>query len=95
MKRVIPIRLEELEDRAPIADWTLDLQFISHSADPGLAAVGNVEGLPINIIYHRFSDIAPLGADPAFQALLAQHILAQLNQVHVPGRFRRAALALL
>lgn len=95
LRRVLPIRIEELEDRRPVADWLLELHFVSHSADPGLLAATNVDGLPVRITYHTFSGIAPLGAVPAFQALLSQHFVDQLNVVHVPSRFRRSAIALL
>lgn len=95
LRKVLPIRIEELEDRAAIANWMLDLHFISHSADPGLMANTDIDGLRVNIIYHRFSDLAALGIDPAFQALLGPHFVDQLNVVHVPSRFRRSAIALL
>lgn len=95
LARVLPVRTEELEDRAPIQDWLLDLDFVSHSADPGLLAGANVGGLPVRITYRRFSDITPIAADPDFQRLVGEHFVAPLNVVHVPGRFRQAALELI
>lgn len=94
LRRVLPIRLEELEDRAAIADWALELHFVSHGSDPGLLAATNIEGLQVNITYHRFADLAPLGATPAFHPIFNEHFVDRLNVVHVPSRFRRAALAL-
>lgn len=95
LRTVLPIHLEELEDRAAIADWALELHFVSHGSDPGLLAVTNIEGLQVNITYHRFADIAPLGATPAFHPIFVEHFVNRLNVIHVPSRFRRAALAFL
>lgn len=95
LARVLPVRIEELEDRAPIPDWTVDLHFVSHSADPRLLASADIGGLPVRITYRRFSDITPIAANPDFIRLVGDHFVAPLNVVHVPGRFRQAALELI
>ncbi|MGR9241362.1 hypothetical protein ACU8OH_21485 [Rhizobium leguminosarum] len=95
LMRVLPVRFEELEDRAPISDWTLKLRFVSHSVDAELLKVTEISGLLVKIEYYSFADIAPLGADAGFQALLQEHFVEQLNVVHVPAKFRQSALNLL
>lgn len=55
----------------------------------------NIEGLNVNITYHRFADLAPLGATAAFHPIFNEHFVNRLNVVHVPSRFRRSALALI
>lgn len=95
LRRVLPLRIEELEDRMPIAHWVLDLHFISHSVDQNLLPFMNIEGLAVQITYRQFADITPLGADLEFQALLSEHFVDKLNVVHVPAKFRRAVLDLL
>lgn len=95
LKKVVLGRLEELEDRLPIANWTLEIHFISHSFDPGLLSSTVVEGLAVRVEYHRFADIAHLANDAAFRDLLNEHLVKQVNVVYVPARFRQAAIALL
>jgi hypothetical protein len=95
LRRVLPIRLEELEDRAPIADWVLQLHFVSHSADADLSVEARVGDLAIQITYHRFEDVAALGEELSFQEILREGFVDKLNVVHVPARFRRTALSFL
>jgi hypothetical protein len=95
LMRVLLVRIEELEDRVPVSDWKLILRFVSHSVDADLLESTVVGGLPVQIEYYNFADIAPLGADAAFQALLHHHFVEQLNVVHVPAKFRQSALKLL
>ncbi len=95
LMRVIPMRIEELEDRVSIGDWKLTLRFVSHSMDTGLLEEAVIGGLPVQIEYYNFSDIAPLSADADFRALFHHHFVDQLNVVHVPAKFRQSALDLL
>lgn len=95
MRNVIPLRLEELEDRAPIGDWALELQFFAHDLDNGLSEDHIVEGLPVHINYRRFADVAGMPVDGDFLALLSTYFTEHLNAVHVHSRTRQAVLNLI
>ncbi|WBU55408.1 hypothetical protein [Paracoccus sp. SCSIO 75233] len=95
MRNVLPLRLEELEDRAPIGDWSLELQFFAHDLDAGLSEHHIVEGLPVNINYRRYADISGMVADADFLALLRTYFTDPLNAVHVHSRTRQAVLNLI
>lgn len=95
MRNVLPLRLEELEDRAPIGDWSLELQFFAHDLEAGLSEHHIVEGLPVNINYRRYADISGMVADADFLALLRTYFTEPLNAVHVHSRTRQAVLNLI
>ncbi|MEP2892366.1 hypothetical protein [Tateyamaria sp.] len=95
MRNVLPLRLEELEDRAPIGDWQLELQFFAHDLDAGLSEDHIVEGLPVHINYRRFADVVGMPVDGDFLALLSTYFTEHLNAVHVHSRTRQAVLNLI
>lgn len=95
MRNVLPLRLAELEDRAPIGDWALELQFFAHDLDVGLSEDHIVEGLPVHINYRRFADFIDLPVDGDFLALLGTYFTDHLNAVHVHSRTRQAVLNLI
>lgn len=95
MRNVLPLRLEELEDRAPIGDWALELQFFAHDLDAGLSENHIVEGLPVHINYRRYADVAGMPVDNEFLAILSTYFTDHLNAVHVHSRTRQAVLNLI
>jgi hypothetical protein len=95
MRNVLPLRLEELEDRAPIGDWALELQFVAHDLDDGLSKNHVVEGLPVRINYRRFADVIELAVDEDFLEFLNDYFTGHLNKVHVHPRTREAVLKLI
>ncbi len=94
MRNVLPLRLEELEDRTPIGDWQLALQFFAHDLDAGLSEDHVVEGLPVHIIYRRFADVVEMPVDGDLLALLSTYFTEYLNAVHVHSRTGQAVLNL-
>ena len=95
MRNVLPLRLEELEDRAPIGDWELELQFFAHDLDHGLSKAHVIEGLRVHINYRRFADVVEMPVDADFLALLSTYFTGHLNAVHVHSRTRQAVLNLI
>lgn len=95
MQNVIPLRLEELEDRAPIGEWALELQFFAHDLDEGLSVDHVIEGLPVHINYRSFENLVGMPVDGAFLTLLGTYFTEHLNALHVHSRTRRAVLDLL
>ena len=95
MRNVLPLRLSELEDRAPIADWELNLQFIAHELDQGMSVNHEIDGLRVNIHYRRYADFAAMPVDNNFLELLERHFTIPLNAVHVHPRTRKIVLVLI
>lgn len=95
MANVLPLRLAELEDRAPIADWELNLQFIAHEIDEGMTAIHEINGLRVNIHYRRYEDFSAMAVDDNLLELLNQNFTRPLNAVHVHPRTRVAVLNLI
>lgn len=95
MRKVVRLRLEEFEDRAPIGDWTLELQFFSHELSTDLSTNYNVEGLPVQIVYRRFADFVNMSADDNFLNHLKTYFTDHLNATHVHFKTRQAVTQLL
>ncbi len=95
LRNVLPDRAAELEDRAPLADWTIDLQFFAHQNDMGMTENAVASDVSIKITYRRFADFAELPIDREFLELIERHFRTPLNAIHVHPSTRQAVLELL
>ena len=95
MRQVLPMRMAELEDRAPLADWQLELQFIAHDLDAGMTENLIIDGLPVTIRYRRFDEFRGFPVDADFVRIVSEHFTAPLNAVHVHPRTRGVVLGLI
>lgn len=82
MRNVMPLRAEELEDRAALDKWQLELQFFAHELDDGMTTAIEVSGVPVNIVYRRYSDLAENNLN-GLPAILNEHFRDELNRIHV------------
>ena len=89
MGNVMPMRLEELEDRAPLADWSVDLQFFAHELDPGMTTAVEICGVSVTITYRRYSDFAAMNTTTGVAAIMDQYFANELNEIHVHPSIRR------
>ncbi|OWV39864.1 hypothetical protein SAMN05216376_1322 [Mameliella alba] len=94
MNNVIPLRVEELEDRGPLADWTLDLQFFAHDFELGMTNATNIAGLPVTIRYRKYSELVALASDDLAE-VLDQRFSVHLNQFIVHPSTREKVLELI
>ncbi|MBV5259210.1 hypothetical protein FLX56_12370 [Synechococcus moorigangaii CMS01] len=95
LAQVLPLRIAELEDRAPINEWQLELQFIAHELGEGLPPHYDVGGLTVTLRYRRFRDFEAMDVDPEFIAILSANFQAPLNAIHVHPKTRQAVLELI
>jgi hypothetical protein len=95
MRNVLPFRVAELEDRAPLVDWTIQLQFYAHEVDPGMTESLNISGVSVEISYVRFSDLAGLDTTSGLVGFLDTCLRNELNKIHVHPSIRQALLAMM
>ncbi len=95
MRNVIPARTEELEDRAPLNDWTIELQFFAHELEPGMITTVEVSGATVNIIYRRYADLVAIDTSKGIIATMDQYIGSELNQIHVHPLIRACVLGMI
>ncbi len=95
LKAVLPLRIEELEDRAPIKDWKLVLEFFAHDIEPAMTKSADVDGLRVDIVYRRFSELVGVPVNPPLILQLNQSLQVPLNAEHVHPLTRDAVLQLL
>jgi hypothetical protein len=95
MRNVLPFRVAELEDRAPLVDWSIQLQFYAHEVDPGMTESLNISGVSVEISYVRFSDLAGLDTTSGLVGFLDTCLRNELNKIHVHPSIRQALLAMM
>jgi hypothetical protein len=95
LRRVIPLRLEEWERIAELADWTIEIVFVAHDPETADHEV-EVAGVPVSIRFMSFDDFfAPPPEADDLTTPIAEQVNAHLNQRRTPQRVRDAYLALL
>lgn len=91
LSNVIPLRIAELEDREPLPNWSIELQFISHDLDNGMTTELVMHDIRVTISYRRFSDLVGIEANTASTEIFEEWFRAPLNIVHVHPEIRNAA----
>ncbi|WP_339638286.1 hypothetical protein [uncultured Sulfitobacter sp.] len=95
MSNVLPLRAEELEDRAPLTDWRIRLQFHAHALDDGMTTAVEICGTKVEIEYRTYADLALIKIDDVLVETLNEHLTAHLNAIHIHPEVRRKLIALL
>ena len=95
MRNVMPMRVEELEDRAPLADWSIDLRFYAHDLDPAMTTVVDILGVSVTISYFRFSDLAAMDTTTGIVAIMDQYLANELNEIHVHPSIRQTVIGMM
>lgn len=95
MRNVMPARIEELEDRAPLSEWSVELQFFAHDIDPNLTTAVNVCGVSVYISYREFSHMVDIDTSNGIAATLDRNLRSELNQIHVHPSIRESVLKMI
>lgn len=95
LRNVLPLRVAELEDRAPLNEWVIEIQFFAHDLENGMTTKTNVEGADVNIVYRRYSDVVGMPIGDSFLEVLADHFCDALNAIHVHPSTRQKVLTLI
>lgn len=95
MSNILPSRAEELEDRAPLMDWLVQLQFHAHSLDPGMTETVEIDGVRVEIEYRTYADLAKIPVDDRLVEILDDRFITHLNQIHVHPEIRRKVSAMI
>ncbi len=95
MANVLPLRAEELEDRAPLSDWCVQLEFHSHAAEPGMTTAVEIDGVEVRITYRTYEDLSAIGGADDLAVILSSHFAAPLNQIHIHPDVRQKARAMI
>lgn len=95
LRRVLPLRAAELEDRAPLADWLIQLQFFAHDLDAGMSAAAEVGGVQVLIQYRRYAELAAVQVSPQLIEHVENFLRTPLNAIHVHPSVRRKIIQLL
>lgn len=87
---VLDFRRAELEDRAAIEDWRLEVIFIAHQFRGDLPAESDVAGLPVTISYKTYADFAPEVVNEALVETFNEVFVPRINEIQTPHRVRQA-----
>lgn len=88
---ILPSRQAELEDRAPLADWTLTVIFVAHEFRGLLPPVANINGLPVVIEYQTYEDFAPGEVTERLIEAFQDAFVSRINAIETPHRVRQTA----
>ncbi len=92
---VLPHRQAELEDRATLQNWTVDLTFLAHSFGPDLPDREIMDGMTIEIKYRDYASIVAHSDHQGFRDLIDRLFRLPLNTVFIHPRIRAKVCELL
>jgi hypothetical protein len=88
LRRVLPMRIEEWERIADLADWKVELVFVAQSFSC-LPTDLDVEGVGVAVRFLEYSGFLASAPEPgAMTDLFATHVNARLNERRTPQRVR-------
>jgi hypothetical protein len=94
LRRVLPLRVEEWERIAELAEWGVRVVFIAHSFSCPPTDI-DVEGVNVQVEFVSYRDLFAGAPTPdALRDLFATHVNARLNEPRTPQKAREAYLAL-
>ena len=94
MNNVMLPRIEELQGRSPLEDWSVELQFFAHAFDDGMIGSIYVCDVPVNIIYRRYADLESVATTTGLIPILNKYLVEKLNNVHVHPKVRSSVIDL-
>ena len=94
LRRVMPLRISELERVAPVEDWDILVTFVAHSFSC-IPQETQISGSVIRIAFVTMSNLVhPAGGTSLLVDIFTRQINCCLNQARTPERVRRRYLAI-
>jgi hypothetical protein len=86
---VLDFRRAELEDRAAIEDWQLEVVFVAHQFRDDLPTDADVGGLPVAISYCTYKELAPDEVNDDLVDAFNEVFVSRINAMQTPHRVRQ------